>query len=161
MNPLSPFTYYRRHKRQTLLLVSLVALVTLGIYVMVGMVYPILEHQSALILGPLIRFSLVYPATGSSPEPAVVSQIRAHPDVARVMPENGLGLYINVPSLVVESSFRVLGLSEADVEVLIDLCDLRLKEGRLLSLNAETSSASCTRSVAAARGSCYGPRGRL
>ncbi len=132
MNPLSPFTYYRRHKRQTLLLVSLIALVTMGVYVMVGMLYPVLEHNAAVALGPLSRFSRVYPAAGLSPEPAVVSQIRAHPDVAQVIPENGLDLYINVPSLAIESSFQVLGLLEVDVPDLLDLCDLRLKEGRLL-----------------------------
>jgi len=32
MNPLSPLTYYRRHKRQTLLLVGLVSLMTLGVF---------------------------------------------------------------------------------------------------------------------------------
>ena len=37
MNPLSPLTYYFRHKRQTLLQVGLIALVTLGICLLVGM----------------------------------------------------------------------------------------------------------------------------
>jgi ABC-type lipoprotein release transport system permease subunit len=132
MNPLSPLTYYRRHKRQTLLMMSLVSLVTLGVCIMVGMLYPVLEHNSIVVLGPLSHFSLVYPAVGSSPEPTVVSQIRAHPDVAGVIPENGLGLFIQVPSLVATSGFRVLGLSEADLQVLMDACHLRLKEGRLL-----------------------------
>jgi ABC-type lipoprotein release transport system permease subunit len=132
VNPLSPFTYYRRHKRHTLLLVTLVALVTLGVYLMVGMLHPIVEHSAATVLGPLTRFSLVYPAGDSSLEPAVVSQIRAHPGVSQVIPENGSDLYINVPSLVIQNSLKVLGLSEADAQVLMDACDLRLKEGRLL-----------------------------
>jgi ABC-type antimicrobial peptide transport system permease subunit len=132
MNPLSPLTYYRRHKRQTLLMMSLVSLVTLGVCIMVGMLYPVLEHNSIVVLGPLSHFSLVYPAVGSSLEPTVVSQIRAHPDVAGVIPENGLGLFIQVPSLVATGGFRVLGLSEADLHVLMDACHLRLKEGRLL-----------------------------
>lgn len=148
MNPLSPFTYYRRHKRQTLLQVSLVALVTLGICLMVGMSYPILEHTSIVILGPLSHFSMVYSATDLAPDPTIVSQIRAHPDVARVIPENGLRLLINVPSLVSMSSMRVLGLSEGDVQTLMDTCGLRLKEGRLptprtneLLLSEEISNA--------------------
>ncbi|MBL7077474.1 MAG: ABC transporter permease [Kiritimatiellae bacterium] len=148
MNPLSPLTYYRRHKRQTLLQVSLVALVTLGICLMVGMSYPILEHTSIVILGPLSHFSMVYPAVDLAPDPTIVSQIRAHPDVARVIPENGLRLLINVPSLVSTSSMRVLGLSEGDVQALMDTCGLRLKEGRLLrprtnelSLSEEISNA--------------------
>ena len=133
MNPLSPFTYHRRHKRQTLLLVSLVALVTLGVCVMAGMLYPILEHNSIVVVGPLSHFSLVYPAAGLSLEPTVVSLIRAHPDVAQVIPENGLGLYIQVPSLVATGAFRVLGLSEADTQGLMETSGLRLKKGRLLS----------------------------
>ena len=43
MNPLSPFTYYRRHKRQTILLVSLITMVTLGVYIMVGVLDSTLE----------------------------------------------------------------------------------------------------------------------
>jgi len=35
MNPLSPFTYYRRHKQSALLLVVLISLATLGVCVMV------------------------------------------------------------------------------------------------------------------------------
>ena len=116
MNPLSPLTYYRRHMRLTLLLASLVTLVTLGVTSMVGMLHPVMEHNAATILGPLTHFSLVYPSAGSSLEPTVASQIRAHPDVAQAVPENGLGLLINVPSLGIASSFRVLGLSEADVQ---------------------------------------------
>jgi ABC-type lipoprotein release transport system permease subunit len=131
MNPLSPFTYYLRHKRQTLLQVSLVALVTLGICLLVGMSYPILEHTSIVVLGPLSHFSMVYPAGDLTPDPTIVSQIRAHPDVTRVIPENGLPLLINVPSLVSTSSMRVLGLSEGDVQMLMDTCGLRLREGRL------------------------------
>jgi len=148
MNPLSPFTYYRRHQRQTLLQVSLVALVTLGICLMVGMSYPILEHTSIVILGPLSHFSMVYSAVDLAPDPTIVSQIRAHPYVARVIPENGLQLSIYVPSLVSVSPLRVLGLSEGNVQVLMDACSLRLREGRLprprtneLLLSEEISNA--------------------
>jgi len=129
MNPLSPFTYYRRHKRRALLLVSLITLVTMGLYVMVGVLDPFVEH-TYITVRQLTRFSLVYPATGLSLEPTVTSQIRAHPDVAHAIPENGL--YINVPSLVGSNSFRVLGIPETDLQVLMDACDVRLKEGRLL-----------------------------
>jgi ABC-type lipoprotein release transport system permease subunit len=132
MNPLSPFTYYRRHKRQTLLLVSIIALATLGLYATLGMMTPIRDHMSYITLGPLTRFSMAYPEYGRFLDPAIVSQIRAHPDVARVIPENGLGLFINVPSLASLSSTRVLGVPEADLQYLLGACDLRLKEGRLL-----------------------------
>jgi ABC-type lipoprotein release transport system permease subunit len=48
------------------------------------------------------------------------------------VPENGAGIYLNVPSLVVQSTSRVLGLTHGDVEYVLDICGLRLKEGRLL-----------------------------
>jgi len=131
MNPLSPFTYYRRHKRQALLLVSIIALATLGVYATVGMMTPIRDHMSYITLGPLTRFSMVYPEYERSLDPAIVSQIRANPEVARVIPENGLGLFFNVPSLATLSSTRVLGVPEADLQYLLDACDLHLKEGRL------------------------------
>jgi hypothetical protein len=96
MNPLSPFTYYRRHKRQTLLLLGLISLVTLGIYVMVGMLDSVLE-TAYTTANYLNRFSRVYPAIGHSIEPVVETQIRTHPDMERVIQENGF--LISWPSL--------------------------------------------------------------
>jgi ABC-type lipoprotein release transport system permease subunit len=131
MNPLSPLTYYWRHKRHTLLLVSIIALAALGVYATVGMMTPIRDHMSYITLGPLTRFSMVYPEYDRSLDPAIVSQIRTNPDVARVIPENGMGLFLNVPSLATLSSTRVLGVPQADLQYLLDACDLRLREGRL------------------------------
>ena len=45
MNPLSPLIYYRRHKWQTLLLLVLISLMTLGISVMVRLPDSFLEHM--------------------------------------------------------------------------------------------------------------------
>jgi len=126
LNPLTPFTYYRRHKRQALLLLCLISLTTLGVCVMVRLLDSVAEHAYTAE-GYLSRFSVVS-AVGPALEPGVVSQIRAHPDVAQVIPEKDL--YINVPPL--QNSFRLFGVSEADVQVLLDVCDVRLKEGRLL-----------------------------
>jgi ABC-type lipoprotein release transport system permease subunit len=131
MNPLSSFIYYVRHKGQALLLVSIIVLATLGLYATVGMMAPIRDHMAHIALGPLTRFSMAYPEYDRSLDPAVVSRIRANPDVARVIPENGMGLSINVPSLATLSSTRVLGVPEEDLQYLLDACDLRLKEGRL------------------------------
>ena len=131
MNPLSPFAYYRRHKPHALLLVGVVVLATLGAYAMVGIMDPIRDHMAHISLGPLTRFSMVYPEYDRFFDPATVSQIRANPDVARVIPENGMGLLINVPSLATLSSTRVLGVPGEHLQGLLDACDLRLKEGRL------------------------------
>ena len=129
MNPLSPLIYYRRHKHSALLLVALIVLVTLGISIMIGVLDSVLEN-SFTASNYVTRFSRVYPVIGSSLEPTAVSQIRAHPDVERVIPENGM--LISLPSLFGEISFNMLGVAGADIRALMDVCDVRLKEGRLL-----------------------------
>jgi len=153
MNPLSPLTYYRRHKRQTLLLMGLITLVTLGIYVMAGALDSVLDTAYATA-NYLTRFSKVHPVAGRSLEPAVVSQIRTHPDVERVILENGLR--ISWPSLFGGGSFNVLGVAEADVGFLMDACDVRLKEGRLLE--ARTNEVVLPEEIARALGLRLGDR---
>jgi ABC-type lipoprotein release transport system permease subunit len=128
MNPLSPLTYYLRHKRQTLLLMSLISLTTLGVCIMVRLLDSGLE-QPETTDRYLTRFSTVS-ALGPSLEPGVVAQIRANPDVAHAILEEGL--YVYVPMIgALPGSFRLFGASEADLPVLMDICDVRLREGRL------------------------------
>ncbi len=125
MNPLSPFTYYRRHLKSTLLLLTLIALITFGVCVMVRLLDSVPEnwHNAGLYL---TRVSLVS-AAGPSLDPSVVAQIRAHPDVAQVIQEKGLPM--ELPPLAGE--YHLFGLTKADMQMFIDTCDLRLKEGRL------------------------------
>jgi len=129
MKPLSAWTHCRRHKRSVVLLVTLVVLVTLGIGLMAGVLDSVLDSAFATS-SYVTRLSRVYPAIGRSLEAAVVSQIRSHSDVHRVVPENGL--LISPPSLFGDRSFEILGVPEADVPILMDVCDVRVKEGRLL-----------------------------
>jgi ABC-type lipoprotein release transport system permease subunit len=133
MNPLSPFTYYRRHKRQTILLVGLIILVTLGIYVMVGVLDSVMD-TAYTTANYLTRLSYVYPAIGYSLDSAVELQIQTHPDVARVIPDNGI--LISWPSLFGGESLKVFGVAEADMQVLMDICNLQLKEGRMLEAHS-------------------------
>jgi len=126
MNPLSPLTYCRRHKRQTLLLMGLISLMTLGVYVMVGLIdsmwkemYDAQRH--------LTRASLVS-ALGPSLDAGVVSQIRTHPGVEHVIQERGMT--IELTSLFFRP-VRLFGVTEADMQVLMEAFGLRLKQGRL------------------------------
>jgi len=127
MDPLSPFTYYRRHRWNVLLLVGIISLATLGVCIMVRLLDALVE-QGEISERYLTRFSVMY-AIGPSLDPGVVSQVRVHPDVARAIPEKSL--YINTP-MNTSGGFRLFGVPETDVQFLIDTCDLRLKEGRLL-----------------------------
>jgi hypothetical protein len=121
MNPLSPLTYYRRHKRQTLLLLGLVALMTLGVCTMVRLLDSVPESMSTAG-SYLPRVSRV-----STAGPVTVAQIRSHPGVAQVIQEKGLSLELP-PSM---GQHHLFGLSQADMQVLMDATDLRLQDGRL------------------------------
>jgi ABC-type antimicrobial peptide transport system permease subunit len=125
MNPLSSLTYYRRHKGSTLLLLILISLMTLGVSVMVRLPDSLLEHMYHSE-SYVTRASLVS-ALGSSLDPSLVSLIRSHPDVARVIQERGL--QITLPPI--SGGFHWSGVSEADAPILLEVLGLRLKEGRL------------------------------
>jgi ABC-type lipoprotein release transport system permease subunit len=125
VNPLSPFTYYRRHKRQTLLLLILISLMTVGVCVMVRLLDSMPENYQ-MAGNYLTRVSLVS-ANDPTLDPGAVAQIRAHPGVAQAVQEKGLN--ISLPPII--SEHHLFGVSETDMQVLMDVCDLRLKEGRL------------------------------
>jgi hypothetical protein len=127
MNPLSPFTYYRRHLANAALLVALVTLTTVGLYVMVGVLdsIPLRGHTSYLT-----RVSLVFPTAGDSLDPAVVSRIQTHEGVARILPDNGL--FLSPPTLIGLDSLRLMGVRQDDLPLLMAQSGVILKEGRLL-----------------------------
>jgi len=140
MNPLSPFTYYRRHKGQALLLLVLIGSLTLGVTTMVRLT-DVLFESMRFPFHYLTRMSRLMPSAGpdidwqsrtstsGTVDTGIAAQIRAHPDVAAVLPENGL--YVGVPMGMVVPT-PVLGVTEADLPVVMEACDLRLKEGRLI-----------------------------
>jgi len=125
MNPLSPFTYYRRHKRSALLQIALISLATVGLFILVAVLDTIPMRAN---VSYLTRLSRVAPIGGAL-DPAVVSQVQTHPDVVRAIPDNGLG--ITLPTLLGTDSQRLLGVSPQDAQVLMQLCGVRLKEGRM------------------------------
>ena len=131
MNPLSPFTYYRRHRRAALLLLVLIGSLTLGVFVMVG-VMSTGSGSTFYRYHYLTRLSRIL--AGQALDPGSVAQLRAHPDVATVLPENGL--VINFPAYGGVHSRPVLGMSEADLPLVMAACDLRLKEGCLIEPRA-------------------------
>ncbi len=87
MNPLSVWTFYRRHKQRAFLLLSLSALVTAGIYLMGALMWGIYMEPGRSNFMFLSKFSVVTPESSENgPDPAVIARIRANPDVARVVP---------------------------------------------------------------------------
>jgi ABC-type lipoprotein release transport system permease subunit len=126
MNPLSPLTYYHRHKGGALLQVTIICLATAGLYIMVGVLdsIPMRGHNSYLT-----RISRVYPAAGNSLEVGVGSQLKAHSDVARTIADNGLQLA--PPAVIGVDELRLMGVSLDDSQYLMAHFGVRLKEGRL------------------------------
>ncbi|MBN1218107.1 MAG: ABC transporter permease [Anaerolineae bacterium] len=105
MNPLSPFTYYRCHKRRALILTALLALAVMGLYLLIGLMQESYITPEYAINRYLSNFSLVQPDLGKTLEPANVG---------------GLGFY-----------FRLLGLQERDVDTVLAQSGVTLVKGQL------------------------------
>jgi ABC-type lipoprotein release transport system permease subunit len=131
MNPLSPLTYYRRHKLSALLLIGVVASVTLGVHTMIGVTDSFLEY-GLYAINYLSRLTRISGTDGL--DAATTAQIRAHPDVAHAIPENGMEIGVPMPGIPL--MFPVLGVAENDLPVVMEACNLRLKQGRLIEPHA-------------------------
>ncbi|MCP4539672.1 MAG: hypothetical protein GY832_21250 [Chloroflexi bacterium] len=136
MNPLSTWTFYRRHKRRATLLLSLICAGTIGLYLLSALALAIFftpDHTSNMFLQ---NFSTVVPIDGRELDPTVVSQIRVNPDVAQIIPLKS-GLEIEAPNPVRgDTDFYLIGLQEADVHHVLEKNALTLKDGRFLQPRA-------------------------
>jgi ABC-type lipoprotein release transport system permease subunit len=129
VNPLSPFTYYRRHKGRALMLTALLALAVMGLYLLVGLIQESYVTPNYTVNRYLSKFSLVQPDLRTL-DPTIVAQIRTHPDVAQVLPQNDVEITIpNVGGL--GFYFRLLGLQEADMDTVLAQSGVTLVEGQL------------------------------
>ncbi len=83
MNPLSPLTYYRRHKRAALLLLALIGSLTLGLFVLVG-VFSTAASSTVYPYHYLTRLSRIL--AGQALDPGSVARFRASPRTAESTP---------------------------------------------------------------------------
>ena len=125
MNPLSPITYYLRHKRSALSQIALISLATLGLFILVAVLDTIPLRANVNYLAKLSR---VTPTTGAL-APETVSQIQTHPDVASIIADNGLR--ITLPALIGRDSQRLLGVSPEDAQALMQHCGVHILQGRM------------------------------
>jgi ABC-type lipoprotein release transport system permease subunit len=134
MNPLSTWTFYRRHKRRAALLLGLIGLATAGLYLAVALLWAMSVESMHSNYMYLSKFSLVWPGyEGEEWDPTVAAQIRANPDVARVMPvTHGPG--VSLPDVIGGGSsyWNLFALMEEDVPYFMGACGATLKEGELL-----------------------------
>lgn len=125
MNPLSAFTYTRRHKRHALMLMALIALSVMGVYLLVGLMQGSYIQPDHTINRYLNDFSVVQPAI-----PALTTQIRNHPDVAQVVPQKNIEISVpNVGGLIF--AFRLFGLNAGDMDTVLARSDVHLAQGQL------------------------------
>ena len=132
MNPLSTWTFYRRHKQRAALLLGLIGLVTAGIHLMGALSWAIFVEPGRSNYMFLSKFSVVTQEVDENgPDPALIARIRANPDVARVIPTSTI--WIALPQVMAggATGFSLLGLMEADIPYILDRCGATLKGGHL------------------------------
>jgi ABC-type lipoprotein release transport system permease subunit len=147
MNPLSIWTFYRRHKGRTALFLGLICLATIGSYLMAALAYGTFVEPVRTNLGLVEKFNLIGPIGGDKLDPTVVAQVQANPDVVQVVP--AVMLNLRIPGLAGNSFyFGILGLQEADVVTVMTQSNVVLKEGHMLQprtngllLSEETAAA--------------------
>ena len=130
MNPLSTWTFYRRHKRHAALLLGLSVVVTVGLYSLVALVWAVFVEPPRQAHMALSEFSIVTPQSNEGgPDPAVLAQMQANPDVAKVIP--AMLIRIQIPSILPGESFQfeLLGLSEEDVSYILERSGATGKRG--------------------------------
>lgn len=149
MNPLSAWTFYRRHKLRAGLLLALIGLMVMGMYLLPGLALETFFTPTYILNLYLGKFSLVQPELEKELDPAVVSQIRSHPDVAQVLLQNNLR--IEIPSVGgFDADFRLIGLQEADIATVMAHSGVTLKEGQMLQ--PRTNGMLLSEKVATAMG---------
>jgi ABC-type lipoprotein release transport system permease subunit len=147
LDPLSPLTFYRRNKRRGLSILMAVSLMVFGIHTVVSLLSTFDDTDYANFQF-LSKFSFISPKVGFSISPVIVSKIRSHTSVEELI--KIYGILINMDLIVGRTSFNLLGVTETDMQRIIDLCDVRLKEGRLLK--ARTNEFVLSEEIANARG---------
>jgi ABC-type lipoprotein release transport system permease subunit len=132
MNPLSTWTYYHRHKRHALLVLSLGIVVTIGLYSLVALVWGVYVERPRMAAMTLSKLSIVMPGFNQSdPDPEVIDRIETHPDVANVIPIKIIK--IEIPGYVAAASyqFNIYGLADDDVTCILERFDTILLNGHL------------------------------
>lgn len=119
MNPLSTRTYFSRHKRYTILIISLSMIVTIGLYSLVALVWGVFVEPGRLAYNALSEFSLVtLQATARSTQTGLLARLQSNPDIERIIPATFIR--VELPGLVPGQGFQfdLLGLNKDDVAFL-------------------------------------------
>ncbi len=132
MNPLSTWTFYRRHKGHTALLLSLSIVVTMGLYSLVAFVWGVLVEPARMAYTAYSEFSQVTPqSTEDGPDPAVLARLQSNPDIAKIIPSTFIRTELPGMMPGLGFQFDLLGLLNEDMVYLLERSSGTLKEGHL------------------------------
>jgi len=130
--PLAPATFYRRHRRRAVLLIGGMGLMIMAVVLFIFALALDADAQEPF-LGYLSRVSIVRsPGIIQSLDPGVVARIEAHPAVERVIPmaPRYTMLKVTIPPFA-SAEASPFGVYAEDMAYLVEMYDLKLKEGRL------------------------------
>jgi ABC-type lipoprotein release transport system permease subunit len=148
--PLSPITFFRRHRSQGTMQVMVTALMILGIVFPAFLFSSVIDMQILTGLSYLRQVNVVSPARWQgSIDPGVTAQIKTHPAVRHVIPALWFHLELDIP-VDDAGGMTVYAVSEDDLPVLLDVYHVYLKEGRLP--RARTNEIVISESAALNRG---------
>ncbi len=131
MNPFSTWTYFSRHKRHTILIISLSIIVTIGLYSLVALVWGVFVEPGRLAYNSFSEFSLVtVQATARGTQTSLLARLQSNPDIERIMPT--IFIRVELPGLVPGQGFQfdLLGLNDNDVTFLQKRFAATVKDGR-------------------------------
>jgi hypothetical protein len=117
--PLSSWTFYRRHRRRGLALIATMALMILAVSFPVFIFAPMTGAMIGFA-APLRQVGIVSPRMGSVVAPGLAAQIRAHADVAHVIPSFEVPVRVLLPPLW-GWPISVYGVTEDDMQTLVEL----------------------------------------
>lgn len=132
MNPLSIWKYYNRHKLHSLMLLGLSIVITVGLYVMVALVWGVYVEPGRVAYNSLTKFSRVIPeTTAEGPDPAVLERLQDNANIAKIFETTFIRT--ELPGMVAGQGFQfdILGLNENDLQYLLDRIAASLKDGNL------------------------------
>jgi hypothetical protein len=151
--PLSSLTFYLRHRHRGLILIVAMGLMILGVSFPAFLVAPMGE-----VLKPFAEYlrpiSVVTPRMGTTVDPGVTAQVRTHPSVARVIPAVLVPMRVTMPLGV--WMINIYGVSESDLQALVDLYGVQIKHGRLP--RPHTNEVALSETAALNRGLSVGDR---
>ncbi|MBN2391824.1 MAG: ABC transporter permease, partial [Anaerolineae bacterium] len=128
--PLAAITFYRRHKGRAAMLTSAMSLMIIAVALVI-FIFSAADDARHARLSDLKKMSVLRTRLGSSMDMGIITQVRTHPTVERVIPCTEMTImHITIPPFE-QANINVYGVYAEDMTYLVALNNLELKEGHL------------------------------